>query len=166
MRQRVIGLGLLVLAVFLAGVRLASAQDPVTVSANYDFVYHEFQDTSAAGVHIDVAKPFAMLSGVGEIGFNHFEGATISSFMAGGRWALPRGTSSKIEPSVQVLLGAWHCCGETDLAIQPGLLVDYPYSMKVKIRGQVDLRHIFFDDFEDENAFRLSGGIVVNLDQK
>jgi len=135
----------------------------VTFGLSYDVFYREFEETSVAGVHIDVAKPFGMLAGVGEIGFNHFGGATVSSFMGGGRLVFPHGTSSKIEPAVQVLLGAWRCCEERDFAIQPGFIVDFPYSRNLKIRGQIDLRHIFFSDFQDENAIRLSAGIVLNL---
>lgn len=162
MRNRVIGSCLLAASLLFVGASSASAQDGgTTVSANYDFVYHEFNETSAAGAHFDVAKSVGVFDVVGEIGFNHFDGATTSSYSAGARWALPG--SAKAAPFVQLLAGAWHCCDETDFHLQPGVGVDFATSSALTIRGQVDLRHIFLSDIDDENAVRASVGVVFNL---
>jgi hypothetical protein len=167
MRNQLIGSCVLAAALALVGAGRALGQDAgATVGASYDVLYHEFSDTSAAGVHFDVAKSVGMVSAVGEIGFNHFDGATVSSFLAGGRWGLPS-SNAKLSPFVQVLVGAWRCgaCDLTELALQPGFGVDFMTSKMYKIRGQVDLRHIF-SDFDDENAYRLSVGAVFNVGGK
>src|SRR5262247_1179603 len=82
---------LLVVAVVMMSVARASAQsrDPyfTDFSANYDFIYHETGATSNAGAHFDVASTWKRdvpyIGPVGEVGFNHFEGATVVSLMGG-----------------------------------------------------------------------------------
>ena len=74
---------------------LAQSADPffATLGANYDIVYHEPGDTSNAGAHFDVTTtvkrdiPFVGI--LGEVGFNHFTGATVASVL-GGAPAHPR----------------------------------------------------------------------------
>lgn len=160
MQQRAAGLCLVIGCLLLVGVHSASAQD-VTVSASYDILYHQFEETTAVGVHFDAAKSFGLLAGVGEIGFNRLEQSTVVSFAGGGRYMIPYSASAKLQPAVQVLLGLWHCgpCDVNELFIQPGFLVDIPRSDTFKIRAQFDIRRIFFD-FGGENAQRLSFGGV------
>ena len=161
--MRRVGSCAVVAACILARVPAVSAQGRAEVAVSYDFLYHEYEETSAAGMHVGAAVPIAHFKGVVEAGVNRFDGATVSSFMGGARWRLGRGSSAKLEPSVQALIGAWRCCEETNVAFQPGLLLDYRYSSKVAIRGGLALRHIFVSDFDDENAFRLSAGVVWSL---
>jgi hypothetical protein len=160
MRQRAAGLCLVVASLFLVGTGSAAAQD-ATVSANYDIIYHEFEETSFIGVHVDAAKSFGRIAAVGEIGFNHLESRTDTSFAGGGRYVIPHSAGSRIQPAVQVLLGLWRCgaCDVKRPFIQPGLLVDIPSSDRFRIRVQFDVRRIFFD-FGGENAQRLSVGGV------
>jgi hypothetical protein len=153
----------------------ASAQsiDPyaATFSANYDLVYHELGDTSNLGAHFDVAStvtraaPYLVL--VGEVGVNHFSDANVSSFLGGARLRLPN-AAPRVLPFAQFLLGLYHCgaCDINDFAIQggAGLDVKLARSNDVRIRGQVDVRHMF-DAVEDFNAVRLSIGIVVPLNR-
>jgi hypothetical protein len=149
----------------MTAARTASAQDPVTLSLNYDFIYHELSETSSLGVHADVARSFGTISGLAEAGVNHFDSYTDMSFAGGGRYRLNQRSRSRIEPALQVLLGIWRCgaCDVTEAFVQPGVLIDYAQSGSLKIRGQFDVRRIFFD-FGGENAVRLSIGVVWNLD--
>src|SRR5207249_11389904 len=105
-------------------------------------------ETSSVGMHFDVSKTIVMRSGaniegVGELGFNHVEGAPFSSFLEGGR------VSGQINPQLtaffQFLLGAHHCCDSTDFAIQPGVGIDYDWNSIVTLRVQLDFRRVFFE---------------------
>ena len=123
----------LVAGLLLLAARSASAQsrDPYfsTFSANYDLVYHEDNVTSHAGPHFDVASTFKrdvpFIGPVGEVGFDHFNGATVSSVMGGIR--LRPGNDRQVLPYAQVLFGLYHCgvCGTNDVAIQGGGGVDF-----------------------------------------
>ena len=165
MQQRVLGLCLLPLALVLAAARTASAQELPTFSLSYDFIYHELSKTSGFGAHGDVAKPLGLISGVAEAGVNHFDGYTDVSIAGGGRYLLARGPRSTVEPAVQLLIGVWRCgaCAVTEAFVQPGALIDYARSESLKIRGQFDVRRIFFD-FGSRNAVRVSIGLVWDLD--
>ena len=153
------------MALVMASARTTSAQDPLTFSLNYDFLYHELSETSAIGAHADLAKSFGTISGVAEAGVHRFDGYTDLSIAGGGRYLVAQGSRSKIEPAVQLLLGLWRCgaCHVTEAFLQPGVLIDYAKSESLKIRGQLDVRRIFFD-FGGENAVRLSIGLVWDLD--
>lgn len=159
MRQRVGGLSLLVASLCLVGARSASAQP--TAAVNYDFVYHEFEETSALGVHGDVAGPVGPFVLVGELGANRFDGATVASFAGGVRYPFAQSSSSSIQFAAQALLGLWHCgaCEFNEKFIQPGVLVDIPRSDAFSIRVQFDVRRIFFE-FGGEWAERVSAGAV------
>ena len=163
------------LVVFFLAASSVSAQsrDPyfTTFSANYDFVYHEFDETSNLGAHFDIAStivrevPFLVLAG--EVGVNHFNGATVSSVLGGARLRLPN-AGPRVLPFVQFLLGVYHCgpCDINDFAIQGGGGVDVKLARNndVRIRGQLDVRHMF-DSFDGFNAVRLSAGIVIPLNR-
>jgi hypothetical protein len=162
MFKRVRGACLVAAAFVLGSGPRVLAQEGVEVAASYDVLYREFGETSVAGAHVSAAVPIAYFKGVAEVGFNRFDGATVSSYLAGGQWKLGR-ASRRIEPSVQLLLGAWRCCGETNVVFQPGVLVDYRYRPSLAIRGALAVRRIFIGDFDDANAVRVSAGVVWKL---
>ena len=164
MRERALGYCCLGVALVFVGVNSASAQSPTTFSASYDFVDHELSQTSNVGLHADVAKPFGMITGVGEVGANRFDGYTVVSLAAGGRYALEHVRRSRIESAVQVLFGMWRCglCEVRAAFLQPGVVIDYAKSRDLKIRVQFDIRRIFFN-FNGETAERLSIGAVWEL---
>jgi hypothetical protein len=159
----------------LLGVRAVHAQsaDPyfATFSANYDVIYHETGDTSNAGAHFDVAttvkRDIPFVSALGEVGFNHFPGATVASVMGGARLRIPL-EDDRFLPFGQFLVGLYHCgaCSLNDFALQAGGGVDFRMRRRnFRLRAQVDFRHVF-DTFADFNAVRLSGGIVFPLNRR
>src|SRR5579864_5787852 len=162
------------IGVFLAA-STASAQslDPYasTFSGNYDFVYHELQDTSNLGAHFDVATtvkhdmPF--LAVAGEVGVNHFTGATVSSYLGGARLRFPN-FSPSVLPFAQFLGGLYHCgaCSVSDFAIQGGGGLDFKVSDSndLRIRAQIDVRHMF-DSVQGFTAVRVSAGVVLPLNR-
>ncbi len=151
----------------------AQSVDPYasTFSASYDLVYHELGDTSNLGAHFDIASTVTRnapyLAVVGEVGVNHFSDATVSSFLGGARLRLPN-AAPRVLPFAQFLLGLYHCgaCEINDFAIQGGAGLDVKLARNndVRVRGQVDVRHMF-DSVDDFNAVRLSIGIVVPLNR-
>src|SRR5438067_11552258 len=107
-----IALTALAAVLFAAGTASAQSRDPFQTdfSANYDFIYHELDETGAAGAHFDLATtitrnvPFLVM--LGEAGFNHFESATVSSVMGGVRLRFPN-ASATVLPFAQILLGLY-----------------------------------------------------------
>ena len=170
-RPLVVACGFLVL--LSATSVFAQSRDPyfTTFSANYDVVYHEENTTSNLGAHFDLASTFKRdvpyIGPVGEVGFNHFEGATIVSAMGGARVRIPSG-DGRFLPYAQGVIGLYHCgaCDVNDFAIQGGAGVDFRVSNNhsFRVRAQLDVRHVF-DSFEDFNGVRLSGGIVLPLNK-
>jgi hypothetical protein len=164
-----------IVGVLLLAVSSASAQsrDPffATLSANYDLVYHELQDTSNLGAHFDVAstikRDVPFLSLVGEVGINHFNDANVSSYLGGPRLRLPN-TGPHVLPFIQFFAGLYHCgaCDINDFAIQGGGGVDFRLSRNndFRIRTQVDVRHTF-DSLDDFNAVRVAVGVVLPLNR-
>jgi hypothetical protein len=131
----------------------------------YDPVLNERSAASNVGLHFDVAKRFlegAKMSaaGVGEIGFNHFEDVTVSSYMGGIRFA--GNYSQSFAPFAQLLLGSEHCCNNTNFAIQPGVGVDFAWKRQMALRVQVDWRHIT-QEFDDADGLRIGIGVVLPL---
>jgi hypothetical protein len=161
-----------VLATLFAGLGLtivsatpALAQTPAdwTFGALYDVVFHAGSETSSVGAHFDVARQVQQLTNsdvqaLGEIGFNHFEGATFSSFLVGGRWT--GHVNPKTSPFLQLLLGLNHVSESSDFAIQPGVGVDYAWSPNLTLRAQLDFRRVFFEG-SGETATRFGIGVVV-----
>ena len=151
----------------------AQSRDPYfsTFSANYDLIYHQLDTTSNAGAHFDVASTFKrdipFIGPVGEVGFNHFDGATVSSVMGGARIRIPA-NDRRFLPYAQLIVGLYHCgaCNVNDFALQGGGGVDFRVTdnRNFRIRAQVDVRHVF-DEFVSFNAARLSGGIVLPLNK-
>jgi hypothetical protein len=156
---------------FVATSSSAQSADPyfATVSANYDFVYHEPNATSALGAHFDVAstikRDVPFLGVMGEIGFNHFDGATVSSYMGGVRLRFPN-ASARVLPFAQFVLGLYHCCDINDFAIQGGGGLDFKVmrSDAMRIRAQFDVRHVF-DDVQGFTPVRVSAGVVFPLNR-
>jgi len=149
----------------------AQSRDPyfTTFSANYDVVYHEPGATRNAGAHFDVASTWKrdvpFIGPVGEVGFNHFAGATIVSLMGGAR--VRANADHFVLPYGEFTVGLYHCgvCSVNDFALQGGGGVDFRTSnRKFRIRVQFDIRHVF-DTFGDTNAERFSGGIVLPLNK-
>ena len=133
----------------------------------YDFVMNEYSMTSNTGVHFDVAQRFLRgnrmnVSGVGEVGLTHFEDFNFQSYLAGVRFA--GSYNRKFSPFVQLLLGAEHCCNNTNFAIQPGVGVDIPWKPQFAIRGQVDWRHVN-SDLDDADGLRVAVGVVFPLNR-
>ena len=157
MSNRVIGSCLLAMSLLFVGVRPVAAQSGVSVSGNYDFFYHEFEETSAVGAHFDVAKSLGIVDVVGEIGFNHFDGGTPVSYSGGLRYNIATGAGAA-KPFVQFLLGGWSCCDVTEFMIQPGVGVDIGTGRGFDIRVGYDYRQLFFDP--SESAHRVSAGVV------
>jgi hypothetical protein len=140
-----------------------AAAGQTTVAASYDPVLHELTENSWLGGHADVAKLWGPIAAVGEVGANHFDQATVITLAPGVRYALGNATS-RFQPSVQAVVGWWHCnaCEVNELFIQPGVIVDYARSDSMKIRFQFDVRRIFFD-FGGETAERVGVGAVWTL---
>ena len=160
MKNRLVGVGLLVLMAVFGGVRNVAAQEKYSLGVSYDALYREFEENSSLGAHVDIARSLGALSLVGELGFNNYEDATVSSYMGGIRF--PFAATASVKPFVQLLAGAWHCCEITEFALQPGAGVEFAGNDALAFRAQFDYRPIFFEE-ETENAVRFSVGVVLNL---
>jgi hypothetical protein len=151
----------------------AQSRDPyfATVSGNYDLVYHETGETSGVGGHFDIAgtikRDVPFLGVMGEIGVNHFDAGTVSDFMGGARLRLPN-AGVRVLPFAQFLLGLYHCgiCNINDFAIQGGGGLDFKLmpSNDIRIRAQLDIRHVF-DDVQGFTPVRVSAGVVFPLNR-
>jgi hypothetical protein len=137
----------------------------LSLAVMYDPVLNERSMASNMGLHFDVAKRFLegtkMSAAVlGEIGFNHFEDVTFSSYLGGIRFA--GSYSQQFAPFVQLLLGSEHCCDSTHFAIQPGIGADFAWKRQLALRVQVDWRHVV-QEFEDADGLRIGIGVVFPL---
>src|SRR5438477_3113896 len=92
---------------FLIAPQLALAQ--TTVSLSYDPLLHELTEDSVVGGHASIAKSFGAVAAVGEVGANHFDQATVLTLAPGFRYGIRTGGHSRISPSVQAVVGLWHC---------------------------------------------------------
>jgi hypothetical protein len=81
---------------------------------------------------------------VGDVGLNHFEGATVSTIMGGGRYTFT--TSGKVVPYGQFLVGIVHTPGDTDFNPSLGLGVDIAWRPNLNFRGEVSFIFHEFDD--------------------
>jgi hypothetical protein len=102
---------------------------------------------TATGIAADIRLPDFNKSDnfglgiVGDVGFNHFSGATILS-IGGGVRATFKPMNQKLRPFIQVLIGIEHCCGETDLYFSPGGGIDFAINPNLNVRAQIDFRHV------------------------
>lgn len=143
----------------------SSSSFDLSAAAIYDFVLNEGNQTSNLGAHFDVAKRFLegdslSVSGLGEIGWNHFEFVDVSSY-AGGLRIASRSRQKQLIFG-QFLLGAEHASSNTSFMIQPGAGVDFTWKPRYAVRVQVDWRHMF-SDFDDQDGFRVGVGLVFPL---
>jgi hypothetical protein len=137
--------------------RPAHAQHPVVVGASYAPYYSELGESTATGGHVDVAAPLAGVTVVGEAGFNHFEGALVSTWQGGIRHQIMAGRT--VHPFVQVVGGLWRCCALNELVVQPGGGLEIG-GAATRLRVQFDYRRIFMRE-RGENGYRLSAGVVI-----
>ena len=162
MKTRFVGMALVVAGLVGGSASQAAAQDGLQVGASYDFFYREFEENSAAGAHFDIAKSLGSWSAVGEIGFNSFDGATVSSYQGGIRY--PFGANASVRPFAQVTAGLWNCCDENGFVLQPGGGVEFGSNPRFKYRAQIDYRWLRIGG-EGYNGTRASAGVVFNLGQ-
>lgn len=138
-----------------------------TVGAGLSFLHND--GTTATGVSVDYSSAKAATAGkatfgaVGDFDLNHFDGGTVTSYMGGVRVNIPG--SAKVQPFAQFLIGAEHCCGETDLAWQPGVGVDFAVSPMLNVRVEIDFRNVRFDG-GSTNEQRYLFGISVPVGGK
>ena len=165
----VAGLVLIGLSATPASAQQSTSSDDYDLSVGtlYDVALNEYSQSSNVGMHLDVAKRFLRgdsmsVSGVGEIGFNHFESETLSSYLGGIRFA--GNYSQKFSPFAQMLLGGEHCCDDTNFAIQTGGGVDIPWKTQFAFRAQVDWRHVS-NEGDDADGLRVGIGVVFPLNR-
>jgi hypothetical protein len=95
---------------------------------------------------------------VGDVGINHFDGATVSSILGGGRYTFT--TSGKVSPSAEFMVGILHCCGNTNFDPAFGAGVDIAWKPNMNFRGAVDFI------FDDVTATRWFFGISMPIAKK
>jgi hypothetical protein len=95
---------------------------------------------------------------VGDVGLNHFEGATVSTIMGGGRYTFT--TSGKVIPYGQFLVGIVHCCGDTDFDPALGFGADIAWRPNLNFRGEVQII------IDDTNATRWFLGVSTPIKKK
>jgi hypothetical protein len=95
---------------------------------------------------------------VGDIGLNHFEGATVSTVMGGARYTFT--TSGKVVPYGQFLVGIVHCCGDTDFDPAIGFGADIAWKPNLNFRGEVQII------LEEQNATRWFFGVSTPIKKK
>ena len=156
----------------LASSASAQSRDPffTTFSAYYDLVYHELNDTSNLGAHFESRRPSSAAS---HSSHSSRKSASIISTMRtcrhswwvhGCAWRMRAHECCRTSSYA----GLYHCgaCDITDFAISGGGGVDFKLARNnnVRIRTQVDVRHMF-DDVESFNAVRFSLGVVLPLNK-
>lgn len=155
-RNRLVCGVFLVAAMFGASVRPAAAQDKgVLVGVGVAFLHDD--TITYTGVAADVAKDVRTLekgsvSVVGDIGFYSNE-VTISSYAGGVRFTGQ--LSPKASAFGQFLIGAEHCCGETNMLLAPGVGLDYVLTPKLNFRAEINFNNVRFDggSFNEQRYF-------------
>ena len=138
----------------------ASAQYPDQIGAGMSFTE---RDGTATGVTVDYAHPIVPfikgpLAVLGEFGLNSAEGTTLTSYLGGVRfrWDLTR----RVAPFGQFLAGAEHCCGATNVALQPGFGVEIAVMAWMSVRAQVDFRDVWLEG-DDVGGKRYTFGVAL-----
>lgn len=172
MRLRVASIvGFLLIASGVTVTPAAAQQAPtsqdydLSAAVLYNITMNEYNQTSNVGLQLDVAQRFLIgqnlsASGLGEIGYNHFENDNVSSYLGGIRF---QGTYRRFAPFAQMLLGVERCCGQpSEFAIQPGVGFDMAARSRFAFRAQVDWRHVSRDR-DDIDGLRVGVGVVIPL---
>lgn len=92
---------------------------------------------------------------VGDFGFNKFDGGTVTTAMAGGRFTF--NTAGKVVPYGQFLVGIAHCCGDTNFVPGLGGGVDIAWRDNMNFRGEI------FFILDDYTASRFFLGISLPI---
>jgi hypothetical protein len=164
-------------AVFLfATVLVFSASTPTfaqsydtNLGIGYDVFTHVFDETSAAGVNIDLTHFFrdfgtSKIGVGGSVDFIHFDFDTLKEYEG---FVAIRGKavgSMNAMPFGRFGIGADSSGGSTDMLINFGGGVDFlpKRTWPVMIRVMLDYKRIFFED-DGANLVRLSAGVVIPL---
>lgn len=156
MRNRIVCGLLLVAAILSVSVRSAAAQEKsVLVGVGVSFLHDD--TVTYKGFAADVAKDIKMMdnasvSVVGDIGFYSNE-ITISSYAGGIRVTGQAGSKAGIFG--QFLIGAEHCCGQTNLLLAPGVGLDYVLTPRLNVRAEINFNNVRFDggSFNEQRYF-------------
>lgn len=137
-----------------------------TLGAGLSFLHDD--GATATGITVDysnvkAAADKATVGFVGDFGLNHFDGATVTSYMGGVRVGIPG--NAKVHPFAQFVLGAEHCCGDSNFALQPGVGVDIPINPTLNFRAQIDFRTVRVDG-ASFNEQRYTFGVSVPVPMK
>ena len=138
----------------------AAAQNSLGV--NLTFLNEEGDDTGV-GFQVDLAGGIAPnFAIVGDFGLNDFDGATITSYLAGVRY-IPT-IEAPVNPFVQVLLGLERYSiddfdSENGFAFQIGGGIEVPVSNRLNVRAQYDYRRTSYDG-DGFNGNRFGVGVV------
>lgn len=145
----------------------AAAQSETSVGANLTFLREEGDPgETGAGFSVELARGIAPnVAVLGEFGLNSFDGATITSYLAGVRY-LPA-VEAAFRPFVQALIGAERFSpegfdSESAFAFQLGGGVEVPLNDRVNFRAQYDYRRTSYDG-EGFNGHRFGVGVVLPL---
>lgn len=95
---------------------------------------------------------------VGDLGINHFDGATVTTVMGGGRYTFT--TNGKVIPYGQFLVGLVHA-GDTNFDPALGFGVDIAWKPTVNFRAE--LSFIFHDN---DDATRFFFGVSLPITKK
>lgn len=140
-------------------VPVAAQEGPTTLGANVTFLRAD-EDTGP-GFLVDVAHFFAPdMAVVGELGFNDFDGYTISSYQGGVRFT--PAMAGTLRPFVQALLGLERCCDQNAFAFQLGGGVVFPLNERFDLRAQYDFRRASYDG-DGFNGNRFGVGVVFPI---
>jgi hypothetical protein len=123
------------------------AQDAPTLTLAVGVSWLRDETARAPGGAADVAWRLmrlgpASISVAGDVGVNRFEGATVTSYLAGVRVS---SSVAKIRPYGQVLFGVERCCDEGASAIQMGGGADVPFHRNMAVRVAYDYRRASYD---------------------
>jgi opacity protein-like surface antigen len=92
---------------------------------------------------------------VGDLGFNRFSGATVTTVMGGLRYTFE--TNGRVLPYGQFLVGVMHCCDDTDFVPSIGAGLDVAWLENVNFRGELSFI------FSDANAARFFLGVSLPI---
>lgn len=155
----------LALALALPTNALAQSKEKPVLGAGLSFLHDDGE--TATGVTFDLAQTIytvnkVMIGGVGDLSFNHFDGATAQSYMGGVRVSAK---APRVVPFAQFTVGVEHCCGSSDFAFAPAFGVDVPINAMLSVRAQIDFRTVKLTD-SHVNEQRYWFGVSLPLGAK